>query len=80
MTVRVVFPSSPIVSLTHPTKAIFIDIDNTLLDFDAYVKESLRSGFEKFEICTYEDWMHDAFERENRKLWLQIEDGSLSFE
>ena len=61
-------------------KAIFIDIDNTLLDFDAYVKESLRSGFEKFGICTYEDWMHDAFERENRKLWLQIEDGSLSFE
>ena len=61
-------------------KAIFIDIDNTLLDFDAYVKESLRSGFEKFGICTYEDWMYDTFEEENDKLWLALEKESLTFE
>ncbi len=61
-------------------KLIFIDIDNTLLDFDAYVKESLRSGFEKFGLRKYEDWMYETFEKENSKLWLQIEDGTLTFE
>lgn len=61
-------------------KAIFIDIDNTLLDFDAYVKESLRSGFAEFGLRTYEDWMYDTFEKVNGGLWLQIEDGSLTFE
>ena len=60
-------------------KAIFIDIDNTLLDFDAYVKESLCSGFEKFGLRKYEDWMYDTFETVNGGLWLQIEDGSLTF-
>lgn len=61
-------------------KAIFIDIDNTLLDFDAYVKESLRSGFEKFGLRTYEDWMYETFEIVNGGLWRQIEDGSLTFD
>jgi len=61
-------------------KAVFIDIFNTLLDFDAYVMESLRSGFEKFGLRKYEDWMYDTFEKVNGGLWLQIEDGSLTFE
>lgn len=26
-------------------KAIFIDIDNTLLDFDAYVRTTMEQGF-----------------------------------
>jgi len=60
-------------------KVIFIDIDNTLLDFDAYVEESLRSGFEKFGLRKYEDWMYETFEKVNGGLWLQIEDGSLTF-
>ena len=61
-------------------RAIYIDIDNTLLDFDAYVKESLRSGLEQFGLRPYEDWMYDTFEKVNSGLWLQIEDGSLTFE
>ena len=61
-------------------KAIYIDIDNTLLDFDAYVKESLRSGLKKFGLRPYEDWMYDTFEKVNSGLWLQIEDGSLTFD
>lgn len=35
-------------------KAIFIDIDNTLLDFDAYVRESMRAGFACFGLRPYE--------------------------
>ena len=29
-------------------KAVLIDVDNTLLDFDKYVKYAMRTGFEKF--------------------------------
>ena len=31
-------------------KAVFIDIDNTLLDFDGYVRQTMKSGFEIFFI------------------------------
>ena len=34
-------------------KAVFLDIDNTILDFDAYVKEALESGFSAFGLGTY---------------------------
>ena len=31
-------------------KVIFIDIDNTLLDFDEYVKETMKNGFKHFSL------------------------------
>lgn len=61
-------------------KAIFIDIDNTLLDFDAYVKESLKNGFERFGLIKYEDYMYDIFKTENDKLWVQLEKKEIDFE
>jgi len=61
-------------------KAILFDIDNTLLSFDGYVKESMKRGFEKFGICTYKDEMYDAFTEVNSKLWIDIENGELQFE
>ena len=60
-------------------KAIFIDIDNTLLDFDAYVRESMRAGFARFGLRPYEPWMYDIFVRENDKLWQAIERSELTF-
>ena len=59
-------------------KACFIDIDNTILDFDAYVKNTLKEGFRVFGIAEYEPWMYDTFETENNKLWLAIERGGLT--
>lgn len=61
-------------------RAIFIDIDNTLLDFDEYVRTTLRSGFEKFGICKYEPFMYDVFTRINDELWKGIEKKELSFD
>ena len=61
-------------------KAVFLDIDNTLLDFDAYVKESMRMGFEKFHLKPYEDWMYPVFMKINKEMWEGIERGSLTFE
>ena len=60
-------------------KAIFIDIDNTLLSFDAYVKQTLKNGFSHFGLKPYEEWMFTAFENINDSLWHRIEQGTLSF-
>ena len=29
-------------------QVVFIDIDNTLLDFDAYIRQTMRQGFAHF--------------------------------
>ena len=34
-------------------QAVFIDIDNTLLDFEEYVKQSMKTGFEHFGLKPY---------------------------
>ena len=61
-------------------KAVFMDIDNTILDFDAYVKDAMCTGFEKFGLKKYKEWMFDEFLRINTGLWKQIEDGAITFE
>ena len=58
---------------------IFIDIDNTLLDFDAYIRQTMREGFAHFGLKSYEPYMEAVFHRENGKLWRQIEEGTLTF-
>lgn len=60
-------------------KYIFIDIDNTILDFDAYVKNSMEVGFQHFGLKPFEPWMFDIFTRENNILWHRIEVGTLDF-
>lgn len=58
---------------------IFIDIDNTLLDFDAYIRQTMREGFAHFGLKPCEPYMEAVFHRENGKLWRQIEQGTLTF-
>lgn len=60
-------------------KAILFDIDNTLLSFDEYVKDSMRCGFEKFNIGTYQEQMFSVFKEINTGLWERIETGEISF-
>lgn len=61
-------------------RALFIDIDDTLLDFVGYVKETMKVGFRKFGFSEYEPWMYDVFHKENGELWRGLERGELSFE
>lgn len=56
-----------------------IDIDNTLLDFDEYVRETMRIGFAHFGLRAYEPFMYDVFARENDALWRALERGELTF-
>lgn len=61
-------------------KAFFLDVDNTLLDFDEYVRTSIRDGFAFFQLHTACSDPYAVFTEENNKLWRRIEDGSLTFE
>ena len=58
-------------------KAIFIDIDNTLLDFDKCAYLSMKRSFEDFGI-PFDDSMFDTFERVNLSLWHSLENGYIS--
>lgn len=60
-------------------KAVLLDIDNTLLSFDEYVKHSMKTGFEEFGIGPYEDSMYPVFRRINLDLWEAIERGEITF-
>ena len=59
-------------------KAIFIDVDNTILDFDEYTKYILEKGFSDFSLGKFEPYMLDAFHEVNNQLWRQIEKGEIS--
>ena len=61
-------------------KLVFVDIDNTLLDFDAYTEETLKKGFEEFHLGTYDDHVLKVFHQENDILWERIEKRTLTFE
>ena len=61
-------------------KAVLIDVDNTLLDFDEYVKYAMRTGFEKFGFKHYEDWMYDEFCSINSEFWGAYEKGEITYE
>lgn len=61
-------------------RAVFIDIDNTLLDFDAYVRQTMREGFEKFGLGAYDEGMFSTFLKINNQLWGQIEQGQITMD
>ena len=61
-------------------KVVLIDIDNTLLDFDACVKAALRDGFAHFGLPAYREEMFPIFTRLNNALWHRIETGELTRE
>ena len=61
-------------------KLVLVDVDNTLLDFDEYVKYAMRIGFDKFGFKTYENWMYDEFCIINHGFWRAYEKGEVSYE
>lgn len=60
-------------------KAVLVDIDNTLLDFDAYVREAMAEGFETFHLGTFDEQVYAVFRRINTELWHRIELGTLTY-
>lgn len=62
------------------SKVILLDIDDTLLSFQSYVREAMKSGFRVFGLIPFEEEMLDVFHKVNSRLWHRLEQGSLSFE
>ena len=60
-------------------KAVFIDIDNTLLDFDKCALWSMQKAFNDYGL-SFENSMLDTFNMINNRLWLRIEKGELTKE
>ena len=60
-------------------KALLIDIDDTILDFDAYVRDAMKNGFAEFGLGEYIEEKYLTFERVNSGLWHAIEKGELTF-
>lgn len=60
-------------------KTVFIDIDNTLLDFYKSSKKALKSAFHDFEIAYKEEYLA-VFHKINDGLWRKIENGTLTRE
>ena len=58
-------------------KVIFLDIDNTLLDFDAAAQQSMEESFHKFGLSFHPEMM-SIFNEENDKIWQRIEKKELS--
>ena len=58
-------------------KVLFLDIDNTLLDFNAAAEQSMEHCFQKFGL-RYEPGMFPVFQEENDKIWRKIEKRELS--
>ena len=66
--------------MSHKIKVLFIDVDDTILDFAGYVRETMKTGFREFGLPEYEPWMYGVFHRENGELWRALERGELTFE
>ncbi|MGI5984643.1 MAG: noncanonical pyrimidine nucleotidase, YjjG family [Clostridiales bacterium] len=60
-------------------KAVLIDVDNTLLDFNECAKESMKKVFEDFEL-TYKEELFEVFKSINDDLWEQLEKGQITKE
>lgn len=61
-------------------RAILLDIDNTLLDFDAYVQTALKEGFAQFGLGAYTPHVYNTFLSINGPLWQDLERGVITYQ
>ena len=65
--------------MNHETKVLFLDIDNTLLDFDAGAAWGMEQCFRKAGL-EYRTEMFSVFTEENNKIWQKIERRELTMD
>ncbi|MBO4378630.1 MAG: HAD hydrolase-like protein [Clostridia bacterium] len=58
-------------------KAVFLDIDDTLLDFEAFARATMEEGFRRFNLPEYQPYMYAVFDRVSDILWKRIERGEM---
>ncbi len=69
---------------TRDIKWVFLDLDNTLWDFDANAKEALKELYERHQLHLHCDWHVDAFinlyQDVNAAYWKRYEKGEVDKE
>ena len=58
-------------------KVVFLDVDNTLLDFNACSRLSMQKAFEECGL-PFEETMYATFKQVNDSLWHKIEQGTIT--
>jgi YjjG family noncanonical pyrimidine nucleotidase len=58
-------------------KAILVDIDNTLLDFNACTLKAMKECFSEYGL-SYKEEYYDVFRRINNAMWEEVEKGTLT--
>lgn len=66
-------------NMNDKIKVLFLDIDNTLLDFDAAAAWAMEQCFQKAGL-EYKSEMFAAFTEENNKIWQRIERKELTMD
>ena len=61
-------------------KAVFIDVDDTLLDFERACEEAMRTGFEKFSIGPYRDGIAETLLEVTTDLWKKLEKEEITYD
>ncbi len=61
-------------------RAVLLDIDNTLLDFDAYVQTAMKEGFKQFGLGEYTSQTYQTFLSINGPLWHALERGEITYQ
>lgn len=61
-------------------RVVLIDVDNTVLDFDAFVRSAMQEGFRKYHLPEYREEMFGIFMEINDQLWRGIEKGENTLE
>ncbi|MBR4868011.1 MAG: HAD-IA family hydrolase [Clostridia bacterium] len=61
-------------------RAILLDIDNTLLNFDAYVQTAMKEGFEQFGLGEYTAETYQIFLSINGPLWHALEQKEITYQ
>ena len=57
-----------------------MDIDDTIYNFSAFVKKTMKDGFEKYGLPPYSDEMFSVFNKVNNILWRSIEQKELTLQ
>lgn len=65
--------------MSNKIRVLFLDIDNTLLDFDAAAEWAMSECFSNAGL-EYKPEMFDVFTEENNKIWQRIERKELSMD
>ena len=65
--------------MNNKIKVLFLDIDNTLLDFDAAAAWAMEQCFQK-DGLSYNPEMYTVFTEENNKIWHRIERKELTMD